>query len=82
MEPEISLPYSQVPATCPYPQPAPSSPHSPLPPSALTPGKYPNRAPLNRRLGGPQKRLGLSFYVEINILPMAKYEPWIFQLVP
>jgi hypothetical protein len=32
MEPESSLPYSQVPATCPYPEPAPSSPHNPLPP--------------------------------------------------
>jgi hypothetical protein len=29
MEPENSLPYSQVPATCPYPEPAPSSPHNP-----------------------------------------------------
>ena len=27
MEPEGSLPHSQVPATCPYPQPARSSPH-------------------------------------------------------
>jgi hypothetical protein len=27
MEPEGSLPYSQVPATCPYPEPTPSSPH-------------------------------------------------------
>jgi hypothetical protein len=26
-----SLPNSQVPATCPYPEPAPSSPHKPLP---------------------------------------------------
>jgi hypothetical protein len=31
MEPGSSLPYSQVFATCPYPEPAPSSPHSPLP---------------------------------------------------
>ena len=31
MEPESSLPYSQVPATCPYPEPARSSPHNPLP---------------------------------------------------
>jgi hypothetical protein len=30
MELEGSLPYSQVPATCPYPEPAPSSPHHPL----------------------------------------------------
>ena len=33
MEPEGSLPHSQVPATCPYPEPARSSPypHSPFP---------------------------------------------------
>jgi hypothetical protein len=30
MEPGSSLPYSQVPATCPYPEPAPSSPHNTL----------------------------------------------------
>jgi hypothetical protein len=29
MEPESFLPYSQVPATRPYPEPAPSSPHDP-----------------------------------------------------
>jgi len=31
LEPEGSSPYSQVPATCPYPKPTPSSPHNPLP---------------------------------------------------
>ena len=31
MEPESSLPYSQVPATCPYPEPTPSSPHKHIP---------------------------------------------------
>ena len=31
MEPESSLPYSQAPATCPYPEPTPSSPHNPFP---------------------------------------------------
>src|SRR5215813_14508457 len=31
MEPEGSSPYSQVPTTCPYPEPTPSSPHNPLP---------------------------------------------------
>ena len=31
LEPEGSSPYSQVPATCPYPEPTPSSPHNPLP---------------------------------------------------
>jgi hypothetical protein len=30
-KPEGSSPYSQVPATCPYPEPTPSSPHNPLP---------------------------------------------------
>jgi hypothetical protein len=30
MELKISLPYSQVPATRPYPEPTPSSPHDPL----------------------------------------------------
>jgi hypothetical protein len=30
MEPESSLPYLQVPATCPYPEPTPSSPHNPF----------------------------------------------------
>jgi hypothetical protein len=30
MEPESSPPYPQVPATCPYPEPTPSSPHDPL----------------------------------------------------
>jgi hypothetical protein len=29
MEPEGSLPYSQVPTTSPYPEPTPSSPHNP-----------------------------------------------------
>ena len=31
LEPEGSSPYSQVPATCPYPEPTPSSPHNPFP---------------------------------------------------
>jgi hypothetical protein len=31
MEPESSLPHSQVPATFPYPEPIPSSPRNPLP---------------------------------------------------
>ena len=30
MEPESLSPYPQVPATCPYPEPTPSSPHNPL----------------------------------------------------
>jgi hypothetical protein len=30
MEHEGSLPYAQVPAICPYPEPTPSSPHNPL----------------------------------------------------
>ena len=31
MEPESSLPYSQAPATYPYPELTPSSPHNPFP---------------------------------------------------
>ena len=31
MEPESSLPYSQAPANCPYPEQTPSSPHNPSP---------------------------------------------------
>jgi len=31
LEPESSLPYSQVPAICPYPEPTLSSPHNLLP---------------------------------------------------
>ena len=31
MESESSLPYSQAPATCPYPEPTPSIPHNPFP---------------------------------------------------
>ena len=31
MEPQSSLPYSQAPVTCPYPQPTPYSPHNPFP---------------------------------------------------
>jgi hypothetical protein len=30
MEPEGSLLYSQMPTTCPYPEPTPSSPHNSL----------------------------------------------------
>ena len=30
MEPESPSPYPQVPATCPYPEPIPCSPHNPL----------------------------------------------------
>jgi len=31
LEHEGSSPYTQMPATCPYPEPTPSSPHNPLP---------------------------------------------------
>ena len=31
LEPECSSQYSQVPATCPYPEPTPSGPHNALP---------------------------------------------------
>ena len=32
MEPEGASPHSQAPATCPYPEPAQSSPHTLIPP--------------------------------------------------
>ena len=35
MEPEGSSPHSQVPATCPYPEPAQSSSHILIPPTEL-----------------------------------------------
>jgi len=45
MEPESSLPHSQVPATCPYPEPARSSPYPHIPlsenPSQYYPPIYP-----------------------------------------
>ena len=34
MEAESSLPYSQAPAICPYPEPTPSRPHNPLHPTS------------------------------------------------
>jgi hypothetical protein len=42
MEPEGSLPYSQVPATRPYPEPTPSSPHDPLQLPAILTLRLPN----------------------------------------
>jgi hypothetical protein len=49
MEPEGSLPHSQVPATCPYTEPAQSSPHTHIPlPEDL---QVPNLMSLFRCLG-------------------------------
>ena len=41
MKPEGSLPHSQVPATCPYPEPARSSPYSHIPLPEYPPYYYP-----------------------------------------
>jgi hypothetical protein len=41
MEPEASLPYSQVPTSCLYPEPTPSSPHNPLQLPKNPPKSYP-----------------------------------------
>jgi hypothetical protein len=62
MEPEGYLPYSQVPATCPYPQPTPSSPHNPrqLP-------KHPSYTILPSTSRSPQWPLSLRFHNYINI---------------
>jgi hypothetical protein len=50
MEPDGSLQYSQVSATCPYPEPTPSSPHDPLQPAVyrLLTFHIPNRMSLFR----------------------------------
>ena len=42
MQPQSSSPYSQAPATCPYPEPTPSSPHNPFPLSEDTSQYYPH----------------------------------------
>jgi hypothetical protein len=41
MEPEGSAPHSQAHATCPYPEPAPSSPHTHIPPPKDPSDYYP-----------------------------------------
>jgi hypothetical protein len=48
MEPEGSLPYSQVPATCPYPELTPSSPHDPLQDIKLVTDIYFDAVSMNR----------------------------------
>jgi hypothetical protein len=48
MEPESPSPYPQVPDTCPYPEPTPSSPHDPLQlPEGLPNGLFPSGFPTN-----------------------------------
>ena len=56
MELESSSPYSQVPATCPYPEPTPSSPHNPLPLP-----EDPSNIILPSTSGSPQWSLSLRF---------------------
>jgi hypothetical protein len=56
MEPESSLPYSQVPATRPYPEPTPSTSHDPLQLPV-----DPFNIILPSTTGSPQWPLSLSF---------------------
>ena len=48
MEPEGSLQHSQVPTTCPYPEPAPYSPYPQLVPGVKRPGCGTNHPPLSK----------------------------------
>jgi len=76
MEPESSLPHSQVPATCPYHEPVQSSPY----PHILLPEDpayyYP---PIYSMLGSPQWTLSLSFphqnHVDASLLSHTRYIP-------
>ena len=92
MEPEGSLPHSQVPATCPYPEPARSSPypHIPLPegPSYYYPPIYPWVSPVvsypqvsppkpHTRLSPPPLALHTQAMSFISILPSAQYWHYI-----
>ena len=59
MEPESPSPYPQVPATCPYPEPTPSSPHDSLqlPEDPNTGIRYCN---LPEAMRGPYRLLALQ----------------------
>jgi hypothetical protein len=65
MEPEGSLPHSQVPATCPYPEPARSSPypHIPLP-------EDPSNIILHLRLGLPRGLFPSGFPTKTLLTPL------------
>ena len=74
MKPEGSSPYSQVPATCPYPEPTPSSP--------TTPSHFPKihlNIFLPSKPGSPQWSLSLRFPhpnpVHTSPLPHMRYMP-------
>jgi hypothetical protein len=68
MEPEGSLLYSQVPATCPYPELTPSSPHDP--------SNFLNihlNIILPSTSGFPQRPLSLRFPHQHPVHPTARY---------
>jgi len=67
MEPEGSLPHSQVPATCPYPEPARFSPypHIPLPEDPLL-VYYTVQIFFNARIWSTQRRVYSEKGVRIN----------------
>jgi len=68
MEPEGSLPQSQVPATCPYPEPAQSSP-CPYILLSIISHKYPNCAIFSSFLLKFYRIRGTSWLVEQSLDP-------------
>jgi len=78
MEPEGSLPHSQVPATCPYPEPPRSSlyPHIPLPEDHLNIilPSAPGSPQWSRSLRFPHQKLMYVTNVNPAVMPHTVYE--------
>ena len=76
MEPEGSLPHSQASATCPYPGPAQSSPHTHIPPpgdpmfplETLPPGDPSGGVVYLRIVLSPEEASCLQVFLNMNVL--------------
>ena len=91
MEPESSSPYPQVPATLPYPEPTPSSPHDPLqvlkihlniilPSTSWSPEwhlslRLPHQHPVHPSILPHTRHIALPISF-VSILPPAQYWVW------
>ena len=64
MEPEGSLPHSQASATCPYPVPAQSSPHTHIPFFFLN--KWGREMATNKQWAGKQAHVSISKVCELS----------------